>query len=203
MKTEQITVSLEELKPPKTNVRRHTPRQMREYERSVQQSGQMRPIVIDENNVILAGNGLAQAMRNLGIEEAVCWQVTDFTESQKIKFMLADNRIFNLGDDDPYALENLLGQLDGDIDIPGYDEDLLKALSASPLQVNAEVMSYGNSIVDSKGVSVDVAEIPKVASPVAGGVPSTPTREEYVARHAAVETRTVTCPHCGESFEVS
>lgn len=52
---EIITMKLADLVKPEKNVRIHTEQQLREFQRSVKMFGQIRPIVVDENNVILAG----------------------------------------------------------------------------------------------------------------------------------------------------
>ena len=53
-----IKKPLTELRRPDRNVRMHTDKQLKEFRRSVEMFGQIRPIVVDENGVILAGNGL-------------------------------------------------------------------------------------------------------------------------------------------------
>ena len=55
---EIITMKLVDLVKPEKNVRIHTEQQLKEFQRSVKMFGQIRPIVVDENNVILAGNCL-------------------------------------------------------------------------------------------------------------------------------------------------
>ena len=52
---EIITMKLVDLVKPEKNVRIHTEQQLKEFQRSVKMFGQIRPIVVDENNVILAG----------------------------------------------------------------------------------------------------------------------------------------------------
>ena len=49
---------LSELRRPERNVRMHTDKQLKEFRRSIEMFGQIRPIVVDEDGVILAGNGL-------------------------------------------------------------------------------------------------------------------------------------------------
>ena len=49
---------LTELHPPERNVRMHTDKQLKEFRRSVEMFGQIRPIVVDEAGIKLAGNGL-------------------------------------------------------------------------------------------------------------------------------------------------
>ena len=79
------------------NIRRHSPKQLQEYVRSVRMFGQIRPLVVDEKGVILCGNGLYDALVAVGQEKADCYIVTDLTEAQKKKLMLADNRVYELG----------------------------------------------------------------------------------------------------------
>lgn len=61
-----VTKLLSELKRPERNVRMHTDKQLTEFRRSVEMFGQIRPIVIDENNVMLAGNGLYETLLSMG-----------------------------------------------------------------------------------------------------------------------------------------
>lgn len=122
------TKKLSELRKPEKNVRIHTEQQLREFERSVKMFGQIRPIVIDENNVILAGNGLYDTLLRLEYEEAEVYQYFDLTENQKKKLMIADNKIFSLGIENLDTLNSFLEDLHDDLDIPGYDSEILKQM---------------------------------------------------------------------------
>ncbi len=88
---EIITMKLSELVKPEKNVRIHTEQQLREFERSVTMFGQIRPIVVDENNVILAGNGLYETLLMMGKETADVYRYENLTKNQKKKLMIADN----------------------------------------------------------------------------------------------------------------
>ena len=111
------------------NTRLHSERQIREYIRSIEMFGQIRPLVIDEDNVVLAGNGLLEAMRKMGLTQGVCHIVTGLGPNMKKKLMLADNRIAELGEDNQFAFEETIRELSGDIDIPGYGIDILRNLA--------------------------------------------------------------------------
>lgn len=119
---------LSELRHPDLNSRKHPEKQIRELKRSIQKNGQTRLLVIDENNVIWIGNGLYQAMTELGMTEAHCLVKEGMSETDKKKMMVSDNRIFDLGVDDSDALEQLLRDFD-DLDVPGYEEELLRTLT--------------------------------------------------------------------------
>ena len=138
-----VKKKLAELQKPEKNVRIHSDKQIAEFARSVEMFGQIRPIVVDENNIILAGNGLYAALCRLGREEADCYVVTGLTEIEKKKLMLADNRIFNLGVDDLQAFDEIILELGNDFDIPGYDADLLETLTIDLGGADDMMAGYG------------------------------------------------------------
>ena len=121
----QLTMKLKDLVRPERNIRIHTEKQLEEFERSVRMFGQIRPIVVDENNVILAGNGLYETLLRMNKEDALVYKYEDLTEAQKKKLMIADNKIFSLGIENLDTLNEFLEELDGDLDIPGFDEEIL------------------------------------------------------------------------------
>lgn len=141
MKT--VKRKLVDLKRPERNVRMHTDKQIKEFRRSLEMFGQIRPIVIDENNVMLAGNGLYEAMLSMDCKEADCYVVTGLSENEKKKLMLADNRIFDLGVNDLSAFDALIAELGDDLDVPGYEDDLLRTLSADAEEIDEMMSSYG------------------------------------------------------------
>ena len=94
---EIITMKLADLRKPEKNVRIHTEQQLKEFRRSVEMFGQIRPIVVDEKNVILAGNGLYDTLAAMGKDTAEVYRYDNLTENQKKKLMIADNKIFSLG----------------------------------------------------------------------------------------------------------
>lgn len=74
---------LSELRRPERNVRMHTDKQLKEFRRSVEMFGQIRPIVVDEAGVILAGNGLYETLLSMGHTEADCYVVSGLTEARR------------------------------------------------------------------------------------------------------------------------
>lgn len=138
-----ITVRLSELTAPEKNVRIHTEKQLKEYEKSVRMFGQIRPIVIDENKTILAGRGLYDTLNRMGMETAECYQYMNLSENQKKKLMIADNKIFSLGIENLDTLNEFLVELEGDLDIPGFDEEILKQMVADADEVTDKIAEYG------------------------------------------------------------
>ena len=62
---QETVMRIADLKEPERNVRIHTDKQLKEFEKSIRMFGQLRPIVIDENNMILAGNGLYMTLKRM------------------------------------------------------------------------------------------------------------------------------------------
>lgn len=213
--TEKLTIvkrKLSDLKHPEINARMHPDKQIKELKRSIQKNGQTRLLVIDENNVIWIGNGLYQAMVELGMKEAHCLLKSGMSENDKKKMMMSDNRIFDLGVDDMSAFDQLLKELGDDLDVPGYDEDLLRTLTADLEDVDAIASSYG-LIDDDKKEELKAAKeayekkeselTAKGQETAPGGVTgeaqgSEPAEEETGA--AGVSNRCIICPKCGETI---
>lgn len=138
-----VKMKLAGLVKPEKNVRIHTGQQIKEFRRSVEMFGQIRPIVVDENNVILAGNGLYDTLVAMGKDTADVYQYNSLTENQKKKLMIADNKIFNLGIDNLETLNSFLEELQGDLDIPGFDEEILKQITAEAEEITDKLSEYG------------------------------------------------------------
>lgn len=140
---EVISMKLADLIKPEKNVRIHTEQQLKEFQRSVKMFGQIRPIVIDENNVILAGNGLYDTLVAMGKETADVYRYDNLTENQKKKLMIADNKIFSLGIENLETLNSFLEDLQGDLDIPGFDEEILKQMVSEAEDITDKLSEYG------------------------------------------------------------
>jgi hypothetical protein len=219
----KITVKkLSELKLSDKNVRRHTEKQLTEYVRSVKMFGQIKPIVVDDNGVILAGNGLFEAMQRAGLEECDCYVMKGLNEKQKKKLMLADNRVFELGITDTSVFEDIVKELDGDIDIPGWDEDLLEMLNQSLTEATATLESYGSfddaevahinsrereehvpgtpaQTYESDNIRPEIAENGHISAENVQNATDITTDEPIVhdSTEPARTERIIICPHCG------
>jgi len=136
-------VKLADLVIPEKNIRIHTEQQLKEFERSIKMFGQIRPIVIDENRVILAGNGLYATLLRMGETEADVYQYSDLTENQKKKLMIADNKIFSLGIENLTTLNDFLEELHNDLDIPGYDSEILRQMVSEAEDITEKISEYG------------------------------------------------------------
>jgi len=137
------TVPMSELKLAEKNVRMHTQTQLKEFVRSIKMFGQYRPIVVDENGTILAGNGLYMALEMSGYEEADVLQYTNLTNDEKGKLMIVDNKIYDLGQTSHADVMDILEGLESDLDVPGFDEDALKLMIGDVEQIQDSLAQYG------------------------------------------------------------
>lgn len=201
---------LADLKQAENNIRMHPEKQIKELIRSVEKHGQTRLLVIDEKNVIWIGNGLYQAMVQMGLKEAHCLLKEGMSENEKKKMMAADNRIFDLGLDDMDAVEHLIRELGDDLDIPGYDEDMLRTLTADLPEIDDLASGYGLIEPEQKEKMQAAKEtyekqeekFAAQASEIAvSGEPGTPQEEpvssEEETAPAEDTRRFLVCPHCG------
>lgn len=122
--------NITDLIPNAQNVRKHTKNQIDEFKKSVDKFGVIRPIVIDENNVILAGHGLFETLKQQGKDEVEVMVINGLSEKDKKKLLLSDNKIYSLGVDDYSVIEDLLAELgaENDFEIPGYNSEILEEL---------------------------------------------------------------------------
>ena len=196
----KVTVKkISELKRPERNVRMHTDKQLVEFRRSVEMFGQIRPIVIDENNVILAGNGLYETLLSLGHTEADCYVVKGLTEKEKKKLMLADNRIFDLGVDDMKVFDEFIAELGDDLDVPGFDDELLRSLNAAVTDVDDILSDYGK-ITDEKKEQIASAAETYRKEEEARAADLDEDEEDDSEAEVQSAGRYVICPKCGEKI---
>ena len=129
MKLEHRKVA--ELIPYVNNSRTHSDEQVAQIAASIKEFGWTNPILIDENDSIIAGHGRLMAARKLGYEEVPAIRLGKLTEAQKKAYVIADNKLaLNAG----WDLEMLklelqnLQKLDFDLDLLGFDAKELDAI---------------------------------------------------------------------------
>lgn len=206
---EIITMKLVDLVKPEKNVRIHTEQQLKEFQRSVKMFGQIRPIVVDENNVILAGNGLYETLIAMGKETADVYKYDNLTENQKKKLMIADNKIFSLGIENLDTLNSFLEDLQGDLDIPGFDEDILKQMVSEAEDVTEKLSEYG-TLDDEEIQSIKESgerkeqQIQKAKEEQATPAPQPIAQPQQEMPEDSEDTtevkKFVICPKCGEKI---
>lgn len=133
--------TLKDLVPDAQNARRHPERNMAMILESLQHVGAARSIVIDESNVVRAGNGTLEAAKRMGLkklhvvdadgETLIAVRRRGLTPAQKLALAIYDNRSAELAEWDPAVLQRLAGDLGG-LDLSAFwNSDELRALLAS------------------------------------------------------------------------
>ena len=120
-----------ELIPYSNNSRTHSEKQVQQVAASIKEFGFTNPILIDEDNGIIAGHGRLQAAQLLGMDTVPTIALEGFTEAQRKAYVIADNQLaMNAGWDlDALKVEvERLTELDFDIDLLGFDDDMLAGL---------------------------------------------------------------------------
>ena len=120
-------VATKSLAPYERNARTHPPKQIEQIAKSIQQFGTTNPLLIDENNEIIAGHGRLEAARLLGMKEVPVIYLRGLSAAAKSALRLADNKIAeNAGWDLDLLAQELqfLSSLDLDFDltVTGFDE---------------------------------------------------------------------------------
>lgn len=115
---------------------------------SIKEFGFKVPVVIDTNDVIVAGHTRVKAAKKLGLKTVPCIVADDLTPEQVKAFRLADNRVSELADWDFDLLKLELDDLSMDMtpfEFPSLDDDVdMSNLSA---RVGEEDDDY-NAFVD-------------------------------------------------------
>ena len=113
MKIEKVKLS--EIKPNPKNPRLIKDEKFKKLVQSIKDFPQMlelRPIVVDENNVILGGNMRFKALKEAGYKEVSIVKANDLTDEQKDEFIVKDNVGFGEWDWDSLANEWDVEKLD-------------------------------------------------------------------------------------------
>ena len=126
---EYITLNIEDIIPYKNNPRINDDAVAGVVE-SIKQCGELDPIEVDENNVILSGHTRLRAYEQLKYKQVSVLKITGLTESQKRKYRLLTNKTGEVAawDFDKLGLELEGLDFDGfdfglDVDLPSLEED--------------------------------------------------------------------------------
>lgn len=125
-KLEQIATA--DLIPYARNARTHSPAQVAGIAGSIREFGFNNPVLIDQDNGIIAGHGRVLAAQQLGLATVPCLRLGHLTKTQRKAYILADNRLAEIAqwDTEMLALEIADLRLDDvDLELLGFDEDAL------------------------------------------------------------------------------
>jgi hypothetical protein len=125
----QKIVSVEDLIPYALNSRTHSDAQVAQLAASIREFGFTNPVLVDEQNNLIAGHGRLLAARKLKLTEVPAVVVTGLDDRKRRALVIADNKLALNADWDEEALRVELEDLAGDFgELMGFSDDELVAL---------------------------------------------------------------------------
>jgi DNA modification methylase len=111
------------LRPYARNARTHSRKQLRQIADSITRFGFTNPVLISDDDEIIAGHGRVEAAKLLGLETVPTLRLSHLNEAERRAYVLADNKLaLNAGwDQDLLAIElQALIDLDFDVSLTGF-----------------------------------------------------------------------------------
>ena len=117
-------VSLEKLRPYERNAKKHGAGQIEKLKASIMEFGFLTPCLIDSDYNLIAGHGRVMAAKELGIGSVPCVFIEGLSDEQRRAYILADNRLGELGEWDIDLVVGELIELDElgfEVELTGFD----------------------------------------------------------------------------------
>lgn len=117
---------ISELKGYDRNARLHSDEQVKQIMNSIEEFGFNNPILVDENDTIIAGHGRLMASERLNLKQVPTIKLTHLTEEQKRAYVIVDNRLTENSEWDIKLLSEEVDDLldfGMDLDLLGFDEN--------------------------------------------------------------------------------
>ncbi len=117
-------INVRELANYEANSRTHSVEQIEKIVRSINEFGFTNPLLVDENNTIIAGHGRLGAAILANMDEVPCIVLPGLTNAQKAALVIADNKLaLDAGWDKDILLSQFeyLKQFDFDLTLTGFD----------------------------------------------------------------------------------
>ena len=134
MKIEKLPT--EKLIPYARNAKKHDAAQVSKLAGSIREFGFNNPVLIDKDNGIIAGHGRVMAAQQLGLADVPCIRLGHLTDNQRKAYILADNRLAEIGggwDQEMLGLELAeLREADFNLDLAGFNDDEIEAALNPP-----------------------------------------------------------------------
>lgn len=113
------------------NTRTHSDKQIEQIMRSIEEFGFTNPILVDEENIVIAGHGRLQAASEMQLEAVPTIELQGLSEEQKRAYVIADNQLALNASWDLEKLGEELAILDEssfDVDLLGFNDNELASL---------------------------------------------------------------------------
>lgn len=166
------TIGIKSLKKYKNNSKKHSEKQIKMIQNSIKEFGFLSPCLIDEENNVIAGHGRIEAAAGLGIESVPCLRIEGLTEDQRRAYIIADNRLTELGSWDKELLATEISELDindFDIDLTGFSIGDIEELNLDTPQIYGEerkrtANAYNMGLVEQDTIQGDFWQMPIITN---------------------------------------
>lgn len=125
--SKMLEVAVSKLVPYENNAKIHGEAQLEKLKASIEEFGFISPCLIDKDNNIIAGHGRVMAAKALGMKSVPCVYIEGLTDEQRRAYILADNRLSELGEWDMDIVGDELAELDElgfDVSLTGFDFEI-------------------------------------------------------------------------------
>ena len=129
------TLSTASLIPYARNAKKHDASQVAKLAGSIREFGFNNPVLIDKDNGIIAGHGRIMAAQSLNLETVPCIRLGHLTETQRRAYILADNRLAEIGG--------------------GWEEEMLKLELADLAALDVDVAEIGFGAEDLADLEIE------------------------------------------------
>jgi len=146
------------LKPYSNNARTHSPKQIKQIARSIERFGFNNPVLIDDDNQIIAGHGRVEAAKQLKMKTVPCVRLSHLSDADKRAYVLADNR---LAEKSGWDNEVLAIELQHLVDV-GFDVDLT---GFEPAETDLIIEGIGDESDQPENLIPEVSDNPPVSRP--------------------------------------
>lgn len=152
------------------NSKNHPEKQIKQLQASISEFGFITPCLIDEHNNIIAGHGRTEAAKALGMYKVPCVRVEGLTDDQRKAYIIADNRLTELGGWNKELVAAELSLLDiknFNVDVTGFSIKDINELSLSmPKAYGAErertTKAYNLDLADQVEMGNDYWQMPVI-----------------------------------------
>jgi len=145
-------IALSNLIPYINNAKEHSDSQVKAVAASISEFGFVNPVLIGENNTIIAGHCRVLAAEKLNLNEIPCIRLSHLNEAQRKAYIIADNRLSEVGTS--WNLELLRLEAENLLNLE-FDTSILEI---KDLLSSSSEKKEGNEEEESEAKEIDVEE---------------------------------------------
>ena len=143
--------------PYEKNSRKHTEMQLEKIVSSIKEFGFNNPVLIDDDNGVIAGHGRLEAAKRIGFDKVPCIRLSHLDDAKRRAYVIADNRLTEIGggwDEDLLREELQAIKEEGKIalNLTGFTEEylneLLRDATEAELKASGDESERGPRVTD-------------------------------------------------------